>query len=65
MTIEEFYCKCNNAGWKTVFNIYSYLSPIFVGGYDEMPASIRNMHVGSFQVFSGKRITINVQEMRR
>lgn len=64
MTIEQFYCICENAGYKTIFRLYSLYYLIYEGKYDEMTDKFRQLHVGSFHVANGY-VTIHVRECRR
>lgn len=64
MTIEEFYNVCDNAVPKTIFEVWSYLTPLYEDKYDVMPDKIRNLHVSAFYANKG-RILVKVRECVR
>ena len=54
MTIEEFYRSCQNCGWKTEFELWSFFTLLYRGRFDPMKNQFRNLHVGTFEVHKGK-----------
>lgn len=34
MTIEEFYQSCQNCGWKTEFELWSFFTLLYRGRFD-------------------------------
>lgn len=64
MSVEEFYKRCQNAGWKTVIEVWSFFTLLYQDKFDAMPNKFRNLHVGTFDVRKGK-ITIHVEECVR
>lgn len=64
MTIEEFYNVCNNAVPKTIFEVWSFLTPLYEDKFNVMPDKIRKLHVSAFYVKKG-RILVKVRECVR
>lgn len=64
MTIEEFYNVCENAVCKTIFEVWSYFTPLYEDKFDAMPKKIRNLHVATFYVKKGC-IIVKVRECVR
>lgn len=64
MTIEEFYRSCQNCGWKTEFELWSFFTLLYRGRFDTMKNQFRNLHVSTFEVRKGK-VRIQVRECVR
>ena len=64
MTIEEFYKRRQNCGWKCEFELWSFFTLVYRGRFDPMPNKWRNLHVGTFEVRKDK-VRIQVQECVR